>query len=75
MKDINHITDEDMGIVAEHSLRADQLRNIQRIMNGSMTPKKLKAMETEVLPRFIMRERNARSKAQQVMKKYGMVLK
>lgn len=75
VKDITTITEAEMAIVRDYELRVSQLRNIRAVMNGSITPKKYKQMEKEVLPDYIVREMNARNKAEKVMQKYGMVRK
>jgi transcription antitermination factor NusG len=75
VKDIKDITEKEMALVIDHNLRASQLHNIRKVMNGSITPKKLEKMEKEVLPGYIVREMNARNRAEHVMKKYGMILK
>lgn len=63
---------KEMEILKEDMLRTNQLQNLRRVMNSSITPKKLKRIETEDLPGYLVRQRNARSAAEKVMKKYGL---
>lgn len=66
------LTATEFAVLEEDVLRSLQLKNIQAVMNSSITPKKLKRMETDVLPGYIVRQRNARSAAEKLMKKYRM---
>ena len=64
-------TQTEMNIIADFQLREDQLKNLRKVINGSITPKKLEKIEKEVLPGYLLRHRNAQSKAEKIMKKKG----
>lgn len=66
-----NFTDEERELLADMDLRENQLRNINRVMRGSITKKKHKRMSEEVLPGYIMRKVNARSKAEKMMDEKG----
>jgi hypothetical protein len=64
-------TDEELELLQDMELRDNQLKNINKVMNGSITPKKLKRMQKEVYPDYLVRATNARNKADSMMKKKG----
>lgn len=69
------MSEKEQQILMDHAELEAQLRNLRRVMNGSITPKKLKKLETIDLPFVITKEFNARQKAEQVMKKKGFIRK
>lgn len=71
MSGLEDFTDEELALIDEAVLREGQLRNLQKVMSGSITPKKLKRMEKEVLPGYVTRNMNAQSKANTLMRKKG----
>ena len=69
------LTIRERAAIAEFNLRSDQLRNFNKVLHGSITPKKEAYLTKHVLPGYIVRERNARSEATRLMKKHGLVLR
>lgn len=70
---MNDFTKQEMQLVMDHRTLEIQLRHLRRVMNSSITPKKLKKLETVDLPQLITREYNLRSKVEALMKKKGYV--
>jgi hypothetical protein len=52
---------KEKAIIDEFILRRSQLHNIRKVMNGSITPKKLNHMSQKVLPGYLVRYKNAQS--------------
>lgn len=68
-------TDDEVKVVEEMQLRENQMRNFSKVLNSSMPKKKYDKLSKEILPGYIMRERNATSAGEKVIKKKGWMRK
>lgn len=68
-------TEDEVKLVEEMQLRENQLRNLRKVLNSSIPRKKYEELSREVLPGYIIRDRNARDKAERIIKKKGWIRK
>lgn len=68
---MDDFTDEEREIILDANLRDGQLKRFRAVLNSSLNAKKQKRLEQEILPGYLTRELNARSKAEHLMKKKG----